>query len=150
MEKLQALAGRGVGGEKAAAQRKVARLEARFDFSGSAPSETPDLFRGNFKRSATARRVFVFGHQAYEVANAVTCAACGHPSRCSPVHSGCGVGKTDSLFRTRGGDYRGIGGCVCWCASGMQPRSEKRVRIIIGADVASGKRADARFGSASS
>lgn len=71
MEKLQALAERGVGGEKAAAQRKIARLEARFDFGGSAPSETPDLFCGTFKSSAKARRVFIFGHQEYEVANSV-------------------------------------------------------------------------------
>ncbi len=71
MEKLQALAERAAGGEKAAAQRKIARLEARFDFSGSDPSETPDLFCGSFKCSATARRVFIFGHQEYDVANSV-------------------------------------------------------------------------------
>lgn len=74
-EKLQALAERGIDGERAAAQRKLARLEARFDFSGSGPAgdpaETPDLFRGTYKRSKTGRRILSFGGQEPDVANAV-------------------------------------------------------------------------------
>jgi hypothetical protein len=71
LKKLQALAERGIDGEKTVAQRKIARLQARFDFSGPDLSETPDLFRGTFKHSTTARRVYTFSRQEYDVANSV-------------------------------------------------------------------------------
>ena len=62
-KKLQALAERGIDGEKMSAQNKIARLKARFDFSVADPAETPDLFSGTFKRSTTARRIYSFGKQ---------------------------------------------------------------------------------------
>ncbi len=71
LEKLQALADRGIDGEKASAQRKLARLKARIDFSAPAPEETPDLFLGNFKRSSTARSIYSFGSHEFDVANSV-------------------------------------------------------------------------------
>ena len=71
LKKLLALAERGIDGEKASAQRKIRRLKARFDFSGPDPAETPDLFSGSFRRSATARPIYSFGPNEFEVANAV-------------------------------------------------------------------------------
>jgi hypothetical protein len=71
LKKLQALAERGIDGEKVSAQRKIRRLKARFDFSGPEPVETPDLFSGSFKRSAKARPICSFGPNEFEVANAV-------------------------------------------------------------------------------
>jgi hypothetical protein len=71
LKKLLALAERGIDGEKASAQRKIRRLKARFDFSAPEPAETPDLFSGSFKRSATARPIYSFGCNEFEVANAV-------------------------------------------------------------------------------
>ena len=70
-KKLQALAERGVDGEKLAAQRKLERLKARFDFSAPDPSETPDLFQGKFTQSAKARRICSFPPSEFDVANAV-------------------------------------------------------------------------------
>lgn len=64
--KLQALAERGVDGEREVARRKLARLEARYDFTAPAISEGPDLFSGRFTRSATARPVYSF--KSHEVA----------------------------------------------------------------------------------
>jgi hypothetical protein len=69
--KLQALAERGVDGEKISAQKKLARLKARFDFAGPNPSETPDLFHGNFKRASKARFIYAFGSKDFDIANSV-------------------------------------------------------------------------------
>jgi hypothetical protein len=71
LKKLLALAERGIDGEKTSAQRKIRRLKARFDFSAPDPAETPDLFSGSFKRSATARRIYSFGPGEFAVANSV-------------------------------------------------------------------------------
>jgi hypothetical protein len=71
LKKLLALAERGIDGEKVSAQRKICRLKARFDFSGPDPAETPDLFRGRFGRSTTARPIYAFGPNEFEVANSV-------------------------------------------------------------------------------
>ena len=71
LRKLQALADRGIDGEKASARKKIARLKARFDFSAPDPAETPDLFHGRFKRSTTARRIYSFGRHEFDVANSV-------------------------------------------------------------------------------
>src|SRR5437762_2780290 len=71
LRKLQALAERGVDGEKFAAQRKIARLKARFDFGAPGAAETPDLFQGTFKRSSKARWIYSFPRAEFEVANAV-------------------------------------------------------------------------------
>ena len=71
LKKLLALAERGIDGEKASARRKIRRLKGRFDFSAPDPAETPDLFSGSFKRSATARPIYSFGPNEFEVANAV-------------------------------------------------------------------------------
>ena len=71
LKKLQALAERGIDGEKMSAQNKIARLKARFDFTVADPAETPDLFSGSFKRSTTARRIYTFGRNEFDVANSV-------------------------------------------------------------------------------
>jgi len=71
LKKLQALAERGIGGEKAAAQKKLARLKARLDFTAPDPAETPDLFLGTFKRSTKARWIHSFGRLDFDVANSV-------------------------------------------------------------------------------
>ena len=69
--KLQALAERGIDGEKTSAQKKIARLKARFDFTGPDLTETPDLFLGSFKHASTARWVYSFGGHEFDVANSV-------------------------------------------------------------------------------
>jgi len=71
LKKLQALAERGVDGEKFAAQQKIDRLKAKFDFDAPGATETPDLFQGTFKRSSKARWIYSFSHAEFEVANAV-------------------------------------------------------------------------------
>jgi hypothetical protein len=71
LKKLQALAERGIDGERLSAQKKIARLKARFDFSSPDPAETPDLFRGSFKPSSTARLIYSFGNHEFDVANSV-------------------------------------------------------------------------------
>jgi hypothetical protein len=71
LRKLQALAEQGIDGEKIAAQYKIARLKARFDFTAPDPGETLDLFLGRFKRSTTARLIFSFGGNEFDVANSV-------------------------------------------------------------------------------
>lgn len=58
--KLQALAERGVDGEREVARRKLARLKARYDFAAPAAEDGPDLFSGRFTRSSTARAVYTF------------------------------------------------------------------------------------------
>jgi hypothetical protein len=70
-KKLQALAEQGIDGERISAQNKIARLKARFDFTAPDPSETPDLFSGSFKRSTTARWIYSFGRNEFDVANSV-------------------------------------------------------------------------------
>jgi hypothetical protein len=63
--KLQALAERGVDGEREVAKRKLARLKARYDFSAPADRDGPDLFSGRFARSSTARPIYSFkSHEA--------------------------------------------------------------------------------------
>ena len=69
--KLQALAERGMEGEKAVAQRKLARLTARYDFRLPAANDTPDLFSGRFASSSAARRIYSFNSNELDVANAV-------------------------------------------------------------------------------
>ena len=73
LKKLQALAERGIDGEKISAQSKIARLKARFDFAAPdlTDNETPDLFSGNFKRSTAARRIYSFSGNDFDVANSV-------------------------------------------------------------------------------
>ena len=71
LEKLQALADQGIDGERLSAQRKIARLKTRFDFGVPDPAETPDLFLGSYKRSATARWIYSFKGNEFDVANAV-------------------------------------------------------------------------------
>jgi hypothetical protein len=71
LKKLQALAERGIDGEKLSAQKKIARLKARFDFSAPDPAETPDLFQGRFTPSTKAKRICSFGVSEFDIANAV-------------------------------------------------------------------------------
>jgi hypothetical protein len=70
-EKLQALAERGIDGERTAAQKKIERLKARFDFSGTRPAETPNLFSGSFQRARKARLIYSFTPAEFDVANSV-------------------------------------------------------------------------------
>lgn len=71
LKKLEALAERGIAGEKASARHKIARLKAKFDFSEPDETGMPDLFSGNFKRSGTARQIYSFGADEFDVANSV-------------------------------------------------------------------------------
>ncbi len=71
LRKLQALAERGVDGEKLAAQRKIERLKARFNFATPCAEETPDLFQGTFKRSSKAKWIYSFPRAEVDIANAV-------------------------------------------------------------------------------
>ena len=71
LKKLEALAERGIDGEKIVARRKIARLKARYDFSQPDETGTPDLFSGNFKHSRTARKIYSFGAHDFDVANSV-------------------------------------------------------------------------------
>ena len=71
LEKLQALAERGIDGERLSAQHKITRLMARFDFTGAKPVDTPDLFQGSFKRATKARPIYSFGPGHFDVANSV-------------------------------------------------------------------------------
>jgi hypothetical protein len=71
LKKLQALAERGIDGERLSAQKKIARLKARFDFSEPDPIETPDLFLGTFKPATKARKIYAFGPHEFDVANSV-------------------------------------------------------------------------------
>jgi hypothetical protein len=71
LKKLQALAERGIDGEKTVARRKLARLKARFDFSGPDPAETIDLFSGRFDHSNKGQPIHSFGSDEFDVANSV-------------------------------------------------------------------------------
>jgi hypothetical protein len=71
LRKLEALAERGVDGEKLAAQRKIDRLKARFDFEVPSAAHHPDLFQGSFKRSSKAKWIYSFQPAEFDVANAV-------------------------------------------------------------------------------
>ncbi len=71
LRKLEALAEQGVDGEKLAAQRKIDRLKARFDFDAPGRAETLDLFHGTFKRSSKARWIYSFTPSEFDVANQV-------------------------------------------------------------------------------
>jgi hypothetical protein len=69
--KLKALAERGVDGEREAARSKLARLEARHDFSAPAGPQHPTLFSGRFARSSTARPVYSFRRSETALASSV-------------------------------------------------------------------------------
>jgi hypothetical protein len=71
LKKLQELARRGIDGEKAAAQRKLTRLKARFDFSAPDPADAMDLFFGRFDRSSKGRPIHPFGSGEVDIANSV-------------------------------------------------------------------------------
>jgi len=71
LRKLQALAERGVGGERDVARRKLARLEARFDFTGGDAAEPPDLFSGSFTHSSKARAICSFRSDETALASSV-------------------------------------------------------------------------------
>jgi hypothetical protein len=68
-DKLAALAERGVNGEKIAAQTKLDRLKARYDFTQPVKG-TVDLFAGKFQRASVAVPVFTFGDD-FDVAPSV-------------------------------------------------------------------------------
>ncbi len=56
--KLEALAERGIDGEKVAAEKKLARFIARYDWTK--PAEGPDLFAGSFPRSPGSTGILPF------------------------------------------------------------------------------------------
>lgn len=56
-EKLAALVERGVNGERTAAEAKLARLDARYDFTVPDPTATRDLFEGTFHPSTKAELI---------------------------------------------------------------------------------------------
>ncbi len=56
LAKLEALAERGINGEKAAAEKKLERLRARYDFTAPV-ADYNDLFKGNFQRSIYAKPI---------------------------------------------------------------------------------------------
>lgn len=70
LAKLEAMAERGINGERDAAKAKLDRLKARFDFSASDPNG-PDLFKGSFQRSTNAQTVLADSTIAGDVLNAV-------------------------------------------------------------------------------
>ena len=55
--KLQALADRGIDGEKSTAKRKLAQLKAKYDFALADAENKDDIFSGRYqtKRGATVR-----------------------------------------------------------------------------------------------
>ena len=71
LKKLQALAERGIDGEKTAAQAKLARLKARFDFGQPHTVDASELFSGSFQRASKARRICSFKPDELDVANSV-------------------------------------------------------------------------------
>jgi hypothetical protein len=71
LRKLQALAEKGIDGEKTSAQGKIARLRARYDFKTPESVQAPDLFSGAFKPSAKAARICSFRPDELELASAV-------------------------------------------------------------------------------
>lgn len=68
--KLQALAERGVNGEKIAAQAKLKRLEARYDFTKPV-LQTADIFAGTFRKSTTASPVMTYTATDFDIVNSV-------------------------------------------------------------------------------
>ena len=71
LEKLQALADRGIDGERSSAQSKIARLKARYDFGGPSTIAANDLFFGSFKRAKKARLIYSFAPTEFDVASSV-------------------------------------------------------------------------------
>ena len=66
LAKLEALAERGVNGEKTAAQAKLSKLKARYDFS-AADKTTEDLFKGCFRPATIAQPIFEHTTSARDV-----------------------------------------------------------------------------------
>jgi hypothetical protein len=58
--KLEALAERGVDGEREVARRKLAQLQGRYDFTVPAVADAPDLFSGRFTRASAAKPIYSF------------------------------------------------------------------------------------------
>lgn len=71
LKKLEALAERGIDGEKLVAQAKIRLLKERYDFDVPESAEMPDLFKGVFKRGRKAQRIYSFPHAEFELANFV-------------------------------------------------------------------------------
>lgn len=69
--KLEALAKQGVNGEATAAQAKLARLLARYDFNAPAGQDMRDLFKGVFITSTQAEPVARLDSGALDVASFV-------------------------------------------------------------------------------
>lgn len=69
-DKLQALADRGINGEKEAAAAKLARLLARVDFSKPV-LQTADLFKGTFQRANVAAPIMPFEPTDWDIESAL-------------------------------------------------------------------------------
>ena len=85
--KLQALAERGIGGEKSTAKRKLAQLKAAYDFALPDTENKDDIFSGRFQTKrgasvpvATIAEVEIgnFVKWAIEAATGIECAFRGH------------------------------------------------------------------------
>ena len=85
--KLQALADRGIDGEKSTAKRKLAQLKAKYDFALADAENKDDIFSGRYqtKRGATVRIATIaeveignFVKWAIESATGVPCLFRGH------------------------------------------------------------------------
>ena len=85
LAKLEALAERGIDGERESAARKAARLRARFDFTAAEEDDKRDLFKGHFKKSRRGAAILIHKFEPdCHLANAVKWAvetAAGIPCR---------------------------------------------------------------------
>jgi len=71
LAKLEALAERGIDGERESAKRSLRRLKARFDFTMPDPTDTPDLFARVFRRGRLGVQIHSFKVDDFDIANCV-------------------------------------------------------------------------------
>ncbi len=72
LAKLEALAERGIDGEREAAKHKLARLKARLNFTAPDPADKgPDLFAGKFRRGSLGVEIYSFQAGDFDIANCV-------------------------------------------------------------------------------
>ncbi len=73
LAKLEALAERGIDGEKESAMRKLAKLKTKFDFNVAPEKKTEDLFSGMFQAPSRGEIHFLtkFAAIDFDVANSI-------------------------------------------------------------------------------
>lgn len=69
LSKLEALAERGINGEKKAAKTKIRRLKARYDFTKPVPQNEKDIFAGIFYKATAALPILKLSD--FETLNAI-------------------------------------------------------------------------------